>query len=153
MLPIPGQGLLFLLSLQNVFCCIQFEHRWQLKPLPMLQSLHVNDDQAQPDVALEEEGTGQGLKDWDWLKGCSQMAQFWARGRFGGSSTPWNNLSPMVRHLPSRVWWQFQTEVFYGTRQEDFPKATTDALMIYTGRVRLMTLKSCFKWTRIYIFK
>lgn len=96
---------------------------------------------------------GQGLKDWDGQKGCSQMAQCWARDRFGGSGAPWNNLSPVVRHLPSGVWWQCWAEVFYGTRQEDFPKATTDALMIRTGRVRLMTLKGCFKWTWIYIFK
>lgn len=56
MLPVPGQGQLFLLSLQNVFCCVQFEHRWQLKPLPMLQSLHVDDDQAQPGRCTGEGG-------------------------------------------------------------------------------------------------
>lgn len=75
-------------------------------------------------------GQGRALKDWEWHKGCSQMAQSWAKGRFGGSSTARNNLSPIVRHLHLGVWWQFQTEVFDGTRQEDFPKATTDALMM-----------------------
>ncbi|KAF2977628.1 hypothetical protein EK904_010733 [Melospiza melodia maxima] len=62
------------------------EHGWQLKPLPMLQSLHVNDDQAQPVVALEEEeeeeGTGQGLR-WGLTQRMFPKGSVLSKGRRG----------------------------------------------------------------------
>lgn len=154
MLPIPGQGQLSPLSAE----CVLLRSVWAQVAAQTPPYAPEFTRKWWPGIATtlhwrRRKGQGRAWKDWHWHRGCSQMAQFWARGRFGGSSTAWTNLSPIVRHLPLGVWWQFQTKVFNGTTQEDFPKATTDALMICPGRVRLMTLKGCFKWTRIYIFK